>query len=215
MKRGRKLLHPASGRFITVKPCCVLTVLISLCSCPFRRCWVRSRLLVATTWYSGVFLLTFATRFACDICQSAKVWIWFPSEVITICIYWVWINWLLHYLLHRADETHEDRNSCPRLQFFTFSLNSIMSQSLLSVLRSTSLVSLFSKGIYFFQPIGIQLRDNLVSTAQGLKSPENEVGRAMVSQFRYCFAPDKSKSGHVMWQWVFRGASEFKVRSLI
>ena len=30
-------------------------------------------------------------------------------------------------LLHRADETQQGRNSCPRLQFLAFSLDSIMS----------------------------------------------------------------------------------------
>ena len=34
---------------------------------------------------------------------------------------------LLHNLLHRADETQKGRNSCPRLQFLAFSLDSIMS----------------------------------------------------------------------------------------
>ena len=39
------------------------------------------------------------------------------------------INGLLHYWLHRADETQQGRNSCPRLQFWSFSLDSIMSLS--------------------------------------------------------------------------------------
>ena len=47
---------------------------------------VRSLLIAATTWYSGFFLLSFVTRFACDIGQLAKIWIWVSSEVITICI---------------------------------------------------------------------------------------------------------------------------------
>ena len=44
------------------------------------------------------------------------------------------INRLLHYILHRADETQQARNCCPRLQFLAFSLDSIM---LLSVKLST------------------------------------------------------------------------------
>ena len=39
------------------------------------------------------------------------------------------ISWILHYLLHRADETQQGRNSCPRLQFLAFSFDSIMSLS--------------------------------------------------------------------------------------
>ena len=39
------------------------------------------------------------------------------------------ISWLLHYLLHRADETQQGRNSCQRLQFLAFSLDSIVSLS--------------------------------------------------------------------------------------
>ena len=38
-------------------------------------------------------------------------------------------NRLLHNLLHSADETQQGRNSCQRVQFLTFSLNSIMSLS--------------------------------------------------------------------------------------
>ena len=37
---------------------------------------VRSLLISPMTWYSGFFLLSFVTRFACDIGQSAKIWIW-------------------------------------------------------------------------------------------------------------------------------------------
>ena len=36
---------------------------------------VRSFLIAATTRYSGLFLLSLVTRFACDIGQLAKVWI--------------------------------------------------------------------------------------------------------------------------------------------
>ena len=47
---------------------------------------VRSFLIAATTRYSGFFLLSPVTRFACDISQLAKIWIWVSSEVITICV---------------------------------------------------------------------------------------------------------------------------------
>ena len=62
--------------------------------CPWFSCGtvflsVHSLLIAATTWYSGFFLLSLVTRFACDISQSAKIWIWLSSEVITICIYWI------------------------------------------------------------------------------------------------------------------------------
>ena len=36
--------------------------------------------------YSGFFLLSVVTRFACDIGQLAKIWIWVSSKVITVCI---------------------------------------------------------------------------------------------------------------------------------
>ena len=39
------------------------------------------------------------------------------------------INRSLPFLLHRVDETQQGRNSCPRLQFLAFSLDSIMSLS--------------------------------------------------------------------------------------
>ena len=52
--------------------------------------FVRSLLIATTTWFCVFFLLSFVkrcvTRFACDIGQSAKFWIWVSSEVITICI---------------------------------------------------------------------------------------------------------------------------------
>ena len=50
---------------------------------------VRSLLISPMTWYSGFFLLSFVTRFACDIGQSAKISIWIFSEVINICRQWM------------------------------------------------------------------------------------------------------------------------------
>ena len=44
----------------------------------------RSFLIATTTWYSGFFLLSLVTRFACDIGQLARIWIGVPSELITI-----------------------------------------------------------------------------------------------------------------------------------
>ena len=35
----------------------------------------------------------------------------------------------INHLLHRADQTQQGRNSCPRLQFLAFSLDSITSLS--------------------------------------------------------------------------------------
>ena len=109
---------------------------------------VRSFLIAATTRYSGFFLLSLVTRFACDIGQLAKIWIWVSSEVITICIQWVCEyqsnSWILHSLLHRAEETQHGRNSCPRLQFgFQFKLYRVFAP--LSFLRSISLASLFTR----------------------------------------------------------------------
>ena len=46
---------------------------------------VRSFLVVATTWYFGFFQLFFETSFASDIGQSAKIWIWVSSEIISVC----------------------------------------------------------------------------------------------------------------------------------
>ena len=87
-------------------------------------------LLIATTmWYSGFCLLSFVTRFACDIDQFANIWIWVliwghchvhSEDNLPAC-------WLLYcLLLHRADETQPSRNSCPRLQFLAFSLDSVV-----------------------------------------------------------------------------------------
>ena len=52
---------------------------------------VRSYLIAATTWYSGFFLLSLVTRFACDIGQLARIWIWVSSEVITILVS-IWMS---------------------------------------------------------------------------------------------------------------------------
>ena len=108
---------------------------------------VRSFLIAAATRYSGLFLLSLVTRFACAIGQLAKIWIWVSSEVITICIEWVCeyqsTSWILHSLLHRAEETQQGWNSCPRLQFgFQFGLYRVVAP--LSFLRSISLTSLFT-----------------------------------------------------------------------
>ena len=107
---------------------------------------VRSFLIAAMARYSGFFLLSLVTRFVCDIGQFAKIWIWVSSEVITICIWWVCecqsTSCILHSLLHRAEETQQGRNSCPRLQFgFQFGLYRVIAP--LSFHRSISLASLF------------------------------------------------------------------------
>ena len=58
-----------------------------------------------------------------------------------------WISWLLHYLLHRAYETQQGRNSCPGLQFgFQFGLYRVVACSI-------SLASLLtSHKIHIFSP---------------------------------------------------------------
>ena len=83
---------------------------------------------------------------------SIWIWIWVSSEVIAICIQWVCeyqsTSWILHSLLHRAEETQQGRNSCPRLQFgFPFGLYRVVSP--LSFLRSISLASLFTSRSIF------------------------------------------------------------------
>ena len=45
----------------------------------------RNLFIASTTWYSEVCLLFGVTSFACDIDQSASIWIWVSSEVITMC----------------------------------------------------------------------------------------------------------------------------------
>ena len=57
------------------------------------------------------------------------------------------ISRLFHYLLHRADETQQGRNSCPRLQLFDFQFGLyhivVPLNFLRSIPRSISLASLF------------------------------------------------------------------------
>ena len=90
---------------------------------------VRSFLLAAMTWYSGLFLSSVVTRFARDIGQLARIcrdlrFIWcHHHQWVYGYQYFIWS----YSLLHRADETQQGRNSCPRLQFLAFSLDSIMS----------------------------------------------------------------------------------------
>ena len=91
-------------------------------------------------------LLFFVTRFARDIGQSAKIWIWVSSDSEVIS------RWLLHYLLHRADEIRQGRNSCPRLQFLAFSLDSIMSLLRLAFYAVSALHHCFLVFLLFDQP---------------------------------------------------------------
>ena len=60
--------------------------LISFSKLSFQFVSVRSYLIAATTLYSGFFQLSLVTRFACDIGQLARIWIWVTSEVITILV---------------------------------------------------------------------------------------------------------------------------------
>ena len=74
-------------------------------------------------WYLGFELKTGG----CKRPQAKMLLVYeVSSKVITICIEWVCdqsINWLLHNLLHRAAETQQGQNRCPRLQFLAFSLD--------------------------------------------------------------------------------------------
>ena len=103
---------------------------------------VRSFLIAAMTRYSGFFLLSLVTRFACDIGQLAKnldlsfIWGHHHLHLVNICLSVDQLNTSFSSL-HRADETQQDPNSCPLLQFLAFSLY-------LSYLRSISLASLFT-----------------------------------------------------------------------
>ena len=58
------------------------------------------------------------------ICKDLDLIRTVPSEVITICIWWMidWFNRLIYYLLHRADETQQGR----RLQILPFRLESAL-----------------------------------------------------------------------------------------
>ena len=116
---------------------------------------VHSFLIEAMTWYSGFFLLSFVTHSAWDIWPIGKdldlSFIWGHHHLHLMDMDDQSINRLLHYLLHRADETQQGRNSCPWLQFLAFSLDSIC-HCPLSFLRSFSLASLFSSLNYFYAP---------------------------------------------------------------
>ena len=60
--------------------------------------------------------------------QHASIWIWVSSEALPYEFGRQLVpNLLLSFLLlHRADETQPGRNSCPRLQFLAFSLDSTL-----------------------------------------------------------------------------------------
>ena len=86
------------------------------------------------------------------LCHAFCMWHWPICKNLDLSFIWGHhhlnlgddrpINRLLHYLLHRTDETQQGRNSCPRLQmlqFLAFNLDSIMP----CFLRSISLASLF------------------------------------------------------------------------
>ena len=102
---------------------------------------VRSLLIAATTWYSGFFLLSFATRLACDTAgQSAKMWIWVSSEAITIGRS---TDYFITYYTVLTRPYKVETVSCrPRLQFLALNLDSYHVIVSLSFLRSISLASL-------------------------------------------------------------------------
>ena len=99
------------------------SLLGSLCSLLLQFCqetsftWssVRNLLKATTTWYSEIFLLSFVTRFACDIGLTAKI---LDLSFILGHHHLHLVedrsaNRVLHFLLHCADETQQGRNSCP------------------------------------------------------------------------------------------------------
>ena len=118
---------------------------------------VRSFLIAATTRYSGFFLLSLVTRFACDIGNWQRFGFEFhlrssPSAYSGFCEYQS-TSGILHSLLHRAEETQQGRNSCPPLQFgVSVGLYRVVAPS--SFPRSISLTSLFTSykiASWFFQ----------------------------------------------------------------
>ena len=105
---------------------------------------VRSYLIAAMTWYSGFFQLFLVTRFACDIGQLARIWIWVSSEVITVYEYQS-TSWIFHSLLYRAEETQQGRNGCPAGSHSWLPVSGLYHViAPLSFLRSISLASLFA-----------------------------------------------------------------------
>ena len=132
------------------------SLLGSLCSLLLQFCqetsftWssVRSLLIATTTWYSGFFLLSFVTRFACDIG-------WPIGKELVLDLNFIWghhhlhlvgmndlsTSWLIHNLLHRASDTQQGRNSCPRLQFLAFNLDSVMISDLTCQLETEPFLS--------------------------------------------------------------------------
>ena len=72
------------------------------------------------------------------LCDAFCMWYWSICKSLVLSFSWGHhhlhlvglddqsITWLLQFLLYRADETQQGRNSCPRLQLLSFSLDSIM-----------------------------------------------------------------------------------------
>ena len=91
--------------------------------------------------------LSFVTRFACDIGQSAKIWfldlsfIWGHHHLHLVGMNDLSTSWLIHNLFHRAGETQQGRNSCPRLQFLAFNLVSVTISDLSCHLKTEPFLS--------------------------------------------------------------------------
>ena len=76
------------------------------------------------------------------ICKDLDLsFIWGHHHLHLVVCEYQWTSCILHSLLHRAEETQQSRNSCPRLQFgFQFGLYGVIAP--LSFQRSISLASL-------------------------------------------------------------------------
>ena len=119
--------------------------------------FAHSLLIATTTWYSGFFLLSFVRRFACDIGQSAKIWIWAlelswilrssPSIAAPSAFsgYGLSVDQLITSLFATPcwrDPTSSKQLSTVAILRFHFGLYHVVAP--LSFLRSISLASLFS-----------------------------------------------------------------------
>ena len=112
-----------------------------------------SFLIAATTWYD---ILDFSWTVV--LCHAFCMLHWPIGKDLDLSFFWghhhlhlVSMNdhstsWLLHYLLHRADETQQGRNSYPRLQFLAvqFGLCHVVVPLSLLCCNCISLPSLFS-----------------------------------------------------------------------
>ena len=118
-------------------------------SLPTGQCLMQNAYLIAaTTWYSGFFQLSLVTRFACDIGQLARIWIWVSSEVITILSEYMDISRQAEYfiacytVLTRPNKVETAVHRPVAILGFQFGLYYVVAP--LSFVRSISLASLFA-----------------------------------------------------------------------